>query len=158
MNKKLKENAIKALVFFFLISAVLTVVFRLSDGGVFRKAESFDEYELRFVVKDISSNSVRYFSEGNRVTAEGGLVLGTIGDLIEVRPAQVYVSKSDGTVALVEYPENSRVDVYGSILSYGKNDGGFLINGVKHIASGDSFFISTEQLDILITITEIVKK
>ena len=158
MTDKIKSNAIKALILFFVISAVSAIAFRFFGGGVFCAEEELDEFELRFAVKDISSNSVRYFIKGDTVSAEGGFVLGRLEKINEIRPTQVYVAKADGNIGIVGYPENSRVDVYGTISTRGKSEGGFYLYGVRHIASGDSFLISTERLDVTITVTEIVKK
>ena len=158
MDKKINMYAAKALVLFFVASVAFTALFVYSGGGIFRSTGELDEYELHFVVKDISSNSTRYFLEGDRVTAEGGIVLGELKGIEKITPTQVYVTNPDGLVDIVEYPENSRVDVYGSISARGVGDGRFMLGGVKHIASGDVFYVSTEHLDVVLTIIEIVKK
>ena len=158
MDKKINMYAAKALVLFFVASVAFTALFVYSGGGIFRSPTELDEYNLYFTVKDISANSARYFVEGDMVTAEGGIVLGELKGIEKIAPAQVYVTKSGGGVEIIEYPENSRVDVYGSISARGVSAGRFLLGGAKHIASGDVFSVSTEHLDVVLTITEIVKK
>ena len=154
----IKSKKIKAVILTFFVLSAFAVAFRLFEGGLFISEEKLDIYEIHFRVKDISSNSVKYFRKGDTVTFDGGVILGSLEGTYGVTPTEVYVTDNNGKLTAVSYPENTRVDIYGSILAYGKYDGGFYLNGERHIASGDSFSVSTECLDVAVTVTEIVRK
>ena len=151
-----RRYALGAFIIFFVAFCIVTTVLKSHGFGVAGE-ESLDEYIISFTVTDISANSEKYFVQGDTVTS-GGLALGTLYQAVRGSPTNVYATNAGISVA-VSYPENTRVDLRGTILSHGKNDGGgYMLGGYRHIAPGEAFFVSTEHIDVLIKVTEIVKK
>ena len=155
MSKK-QRYALGVFVIFFAAFCIASTVLKISGFGI-AETQSLDEYLISFAVTDISANSEKYFVRGDTVTS-GGLALGTLYQAVRVSPTNVYATNAGISVA-VSYPENTRVDLRGTILSYGVNNGdGYMLGGYRHIAPGESLFISSEHIDVLIKVTEIVKK
>ena len=146
-------------VLFFVAACAFGVIFRLSGFGVFAEKESLDRYELHFEVKNVSANSEKYFVEGDSLLLSDGVLLGKIKSVDKVTRSAVYAQNANGELVAVSYPENTRIDLFGSIETYGVDKGGgFLLGGVRHVASGESFFVSSEHIDVTVKIIDIVKK
>ena len=151
-----RKYALGVFIFFFVVFCVASTALKKHGFGI-AETQSLDEYLISFAVTDISANSEKYFVQGDTVTS-GGLVLGTIIQNVSVTPTSVYVTNGSKSVS-VSYPESTRIDLHGTILSYGVNNGdGYMLGGYRHIAPGESLFISSEHIDVLIKVTEIVKK
>ena len=159
MMRNKRINAVDVFIILFLASCVLSAVFRIYGGGIFAKRENLDAYEISFEVVDVSANSKKYFVDGDSFRLPDGVILGTLAGQVSSEATSVYAKGLDGSFVSVKYPENTRVDIFGKILSFGSDNGdGYLLNGVRHIASGDVLSVMSERISVTLKVNEIAKK
>jgi hypothetical protein len=159
VNKPLNKNKIK----FNIIDFIIILLVVACVGGIYVRYNLLDKigvnaqlknYEITFIAKDLRYSSLNAFEKDanvrDRVT---GNKIGIFKEIETTSPASVYVTKSDGAIEKLYYPENTKIDVKGKIIVRGiMSDNGFLLEGKNYIATGTTLKISTEKLDIDIVV------
>lgn len=142
------------IVLLIVLICIVGAVIRIRQIDWFGEDEALSEYEIFFSVSNIAYTSEDAFVIGDTVTlAENGLILGRLKSVDSILPAVGYAADADGNVISISYPESTRIDVSGTILSMGlMNDGGYLLGGTDSIAPGKTYTVRTEHLDVTLTI------
>ena len=158
--KKRNGKALNLIDYVVLLLAVICLV-----GAVLRIGQTkwlvgnsgLEACEIRFSITDIAYTSAEALVVGDTVTLyEGQTVLGTLKSIDSVVPSTLYVKDADGNILRVNYPEDTRIDVTGTILSHGKtSEKGFLLGGTIHIAPGRSYRVQSEHMDFTLSILDI---
>lgn len=159
-DKKPQFNIIDVFILLFVLACFVGIVLKVGNFGVFKNNDDLDEYRIYFSVSDIANTSGKYFAVGDSVTVLGkNTVVGKLESITSIEPTKVYVKSAEGNIISVSYPADTRIDVKGTVVSKGIMDGmGYMLGGVMHVASGESYYVSTERLNFLLTVTDIVKK
>ncbi len=159
VEKKQGINIIDVVIILFLIACIIGIVFRVGQFGVFNDGD-LRNYRVYFEVTDIASTSKDAFKAGDTVTlVDLNMPLGRIENIDEVTPKTEYVKNSDGVIVEYKYPKDTRINVYGTIISEGLlTDGGYLLDGKTHVTPGAKYFVRTEHIDCTITVVKIVQK
>lgn len=159
-DKKLPFNIIDVFIFLFVLACFVGIVLKVGNFGVFKNNDDLDEYRIYFSVSDIAHTSGKYFAVGDSVRLVGkNTVMGRLERITSIEPTKVYVKDGDENIMSVSYPADTRVDIEGSIVSKGVMENmGYMLGGVMHIAAGESYYVFTERLNFLLTVTDIVKK
>ena len=158
--KKLPFNIIDVFIILFVLACLVGIVLRSGRFKAFDGGAHLDDYSILFSVSEIAHTSSKYLLEGDLVTmADRNIVMGTLEEISEIEPTKAYVKNSDGNIILTPYPDDTRVDIKGSIASKGVADRGkYMLGGSVHIAKGESYHVTTERVDLVLTVTDIVKK
>ncbi len=157
---KISLNIIDYSIFLLTLALIVGISLRTGNFVFLENSPELSTYSMNFSVSDIADTSVDYFNVSDEVTiADSGVFLGKLERLISVTPAKKYIKDSSGRILLVEYPDETRVDVKGTLEVKGSvNNKCFLLGGSTRITPGDSFSVKTEQVDFVLTVTDIVKK
>ena len=143
------------------------VYFRYSILDFFTGAQNLDDYTVSYSIYDIRYTTVNYINIDDKVYfASDGEEFGTLTNVSEnmgavsYTPASEYFTKSDGSIIEVVYPNNqSRVNAQGRLNCRGRysDEGGFLVNGSTHLASGQYIDVYTDYVTVTIRIDEITQ-
>ncbi len=155
---KKKINALDILIIVVLIFCVVSIAFRYYKG---EKSESYStdgKYAISFTVNDIRYTTADAFVKGDKVyVAWDDRFIGTFERLDSTNPAAYYATSPKDGVVKVYYPEDTRIDVTGTIISEGyMNDDGFFAGGTYFLAPGKGLTIYTGHLYLDITLGNIV--
>ncbi len=159
-DRKLPFNIIDIFILLFVLACFVGIVLKIGNFGVFKNSDDLDEYRIYFSVSEIAHTSGKYFAVGDSVTLAGkNTVMGKLEQIISIEPTKAYVKGAEKNIISLPYPVDTRVDVKGSILSMGTMEStGYMLGGAMHIAAGESYYVTTEHLNFLLTVTDIVKK
>ena len=154
---KFSLNVVDILVILFAVACIVGLIFRAVNFSFVKEEEELERHKITFSVSGISASSEKYFKIKDTVRiADSGVKLGTISKIDSITAAVAYVKNADGAIVAAEYPQGTKIDVVGTINSGGiKTAGGYLLNGNKRIAPGDSYYVRTEHMDFILTILEI---
>lgn len=162
MEKKkngLGLNLIDFVVILLVLICLIGVVIRVRQIDWFNKNSALEEHEVYFSITDISYISEDALVVGDTFTlCDAGVVLGTLKSIDSVLPTTMYVKDSDGNVLGVNYPETTRIDVTGTVLSVGEmTENGYLLGGTTYIAPGKTYRVQSEHMDFTLEIINIDK-
>ncbi len=153
-------NVIDVLIILIAVICIAGLVIRFGNFGSGAATGDLETYNIYFSVTDIAYTSEDAFVQGDIVTlADRGVVLGEFVGLETIMPAEFFARDNSGNPIIVNYPESTRIDVTGRILSQGTmTDNGYLVGGTTHIAAGTDYRVQSEHMDFVLTITNIVEK
>ncbi len=151
---------------FNIIDLVIIVIVAVCIAGVLlrrfslKKADTGEVAEkasISFLVQNIRYTSADFFVGGDGVYCkDDGIKLGEFMKGFTITPAEEYVTDKNGKTMKVNYPENTRIDVRGSILSEGKwRDGSFFVDGNKYIAAGKVLAVQTAHITVTLLVTDV---
>lgn len=145
------------LVFIFL--CVVGLMVRAGMLGIFTEKVELDRYRVRFSVSNIAATSVDAFVLGDTFTLVAyHQALGTLSEIESVTPAVVYVENEQHEIVRAEYPEGTRVDLYGVVETKGAvGECGFLLGGTLSVSPGVEYRVQSEHLDMVLKIIDIEK-
>ena len=160
VKNKLHINVVDIIIFIIAIIAVVGLVLRYGNIGGFSSSEDLKSYEIYFTVKNIAYTSEDAFVPGDTVTlVEQEMVLGEFLGLDSIMPAEFFARDINGNLIALSYPELTRIDVTGHILSQGiMSENGYLAGGTTYIAAGIPYSVQSEHMDFVIEITNIIEK
>jgi len=153
-HSKTKFNVVDVIVIVLIIACIGGIYVRYNLIDKIGISSQLKSYEITFNSSDLRYTSLIAFQKDatviNRSTGEK---IGIFKEIETTSPSSVYVTNSDGTMEKVYYPENTKIDVKGKIIVKGiMTDNGFLLDGNYYLANGSVLDISTEKLDITITV------
>lgn len=159
VEKKTGLNIIDVVIILFLIACIIGIIFRVGNFGVFNDKD-LRNYRVYFEVTDVAYTSKDAFKAGDTVTlVDLNMPLGRIENIDEITPKTEYVKTSDGAFLEYEYPKDTRINVYGTVISAGLlTDEGYLLDGKTYVTPGAKYFVRTEHIDCTITIVKIAQK
>lgn len=161
-NNNVKKNAahfniIDLVIVIIVLACIAGVVFRHFSTKNVDNGEAPEKAKISFLVNDVRYTSADFFIGGDTVyTEEEGIKLGELMKGFTITPAEDYVTDFNGNTVKVNYPENTRIDVRGAILSEGKwRDGSFFIDGNTYIAAGRKLKVCTAHLTVTLIVTDV---
>lgn len=159
-SMRFRFNVIDVLIVLIVLACVVGLIARFSNIGGISSAENLKTYDVYFSVSNIAYTSEDAFVQGDTVTlADSGVVLGEFAGLESILPAEFFARDESGNLIVVNYPESTRIDVTGRIVSRGiMSENGYLLNGTTYIASGTEYSVQSEHMDFVLKITNIVEK
>jgi len=159
-KSKLRFNVVDIIILLVVVAAVVGLVLRFGNVGGFSADEDLKTYEIYFAVKDIAYTSEDAFVSGDTVTlVDSGVVLGELEGLESIMPAEFFARDQSGNLIVASYPELTRIDVTGHILSHGiMSENGYLVGGTTYVAAGAAYSVRSEHMDFVLEITNIVEK
>ena len=157
---KLRFNVIDVIIVLIALSCVIGLILRFGNVGGLSSMENFKTYDVYFSVSNIAYTSEDAFVQGDTVRlVESGAVLGEFAGLESILPAEFFARDESGNLIVVNYPEATRIDVTGRIVSRGvMSDNGYLLNGTTYIAAGTEYAVQSDHMDFVLKITNIVEK
>ena len=160
VEMKTRFNVIDVLIILLALACVIGLVLRFGNVGGLSSAENLKTFDVYFSVSNIAYTSEDAFVQGDTVRlAESGAVLGEFAGLESILPAEFLARDENGNLIAVNYPESTRIDVTGRIVSHGvMSDNGYLLNGTTYIAAGTEYVVQSEHMDFVLKITNIVEK
>ena len=157
---KARFNIIDLLIIVLVIACAVGVYIKHISSENIDTDQSFEEAQLSFLVQDIRYTSAEFFENGEREVylADDGTKLGEFMKGFTITPAEKYLTDSMGKPVKVVYPENTRIDVRGKILSEGMwTDEGFMVGGNLYVAAGKQMEIATSDIVVTLVVTDVTK-
>ena len=153
-KNKIKFNIIDFIIILLVVACVVGIYVRYNLIDKIGVNAQLKNYEITFIAKDLRYTSLNAFEKDATVRDRTtGDTIGVFKEIETTSPTSVYVKKSDGNIVKLYYPENTRIDIKGKIIVRGiMTDNGFLLEGKSYVATGTTLQISTEKLDIDITV------
>ena len=157
---KNRINVIDVLILLIVIACVAGLGVRFGNVGGLSSSDNLEAYDVYFSVSNIAYTSEDAFVQGDTVTlADSGVILGEFAGLETILPAEFFARDKSGNLIVVNYPESTRIDVTGRIVSQGlMSDNGYLVGGTTYVAPGTEYSVQSEHMDFVLKITNIVKK
>lgn len=162
-----KFKILDAVIILLIITSVVGIYFRYNVMDTLKQQKDIKEYVVSFSVQNIRSSTVNYINIGDAIYySEDGERLGELmahtedsTDPLRQEIASEYFVDQSGMTVQVYYPDSdsmdTRINVSGRILCMGtySEDGGFLVNGSRYLAPGQTIKVQTE----LVTVTLVVQ-
>ena len=175
-NKKLQNSAqtkrvpkfkiLDAVIILLILTSVIGIYFRYNVLDMITNRKDIKDYTVSFSIEDIRYTTEEYIHEGDVVYyADNGEVLGTMilssdnsNLVLDISPASKFFVDDNGTTVEVFYPNlEYRVNANGRMTCRGtrSDEVGFLVNGTRHLAEGQTVEVKTELVSVRMTILEI---
>ena len=153
---KYRFNAIDAFIIVLALLCALGIYFRSNIKSWIGIDKDLKEYNITFTVENISASSEQYLTAGNEIyISSNGLSVGILSSSASL-PASATLKNELGETIEVTYPENTYIDVAGTITCKGiKKDDGFYLKGTYLISPGTIINASTEMFDFSFTVISI---
>ena len=137
-NTKKRFNVLDWIIVIVLLAAVISVVLRFMGKNEIAGDNVTAKYEITFFVNDVRYTSADAFIKGDSVyVATDDTYIGIFDRLDSNKPAAYYPENPDKGIDKVYYPEGTRVDLVGTIISEGvMNEDGFFVGGSYFLAPG----------------------
>lgn len=150
-------NIIDLVLIIAVLACLVGVYLRYTASEQFGVNHELEDYVLSFEIKNIRYTSADAFPEGDPLYLNGkDTVLGTILAIDSTTPAEVVFTDKKGNYKTIYYPEDSRIDLSGRILSNGvMTERGYLLGGNTYLAPGQSYYVETPLINVSVTITAI---
>ena len=158
-NKK-RMNVIDGVILIVVLACIVGLVVRFTNTRSRADNDNLKSYDVYFSVTDIAYTYEDAFVVGDTFTlADSGVRLGEFVGLESILPAEFFARDKNGNLIIVNYPEATKINVTGKLLSYGMmTENGYLAEGTTYIASGTSYRVQSEHLDVVLKITNVVEK
>lgn len=164
-----KFKILDAVIILLIITSVLGIYFRYNVMDTLKNQKDMKEYVISFSVQNIRSSTTNYINVGDDIYfSEDGEKLGELmshmddsNDPLLSEIASEYFVNENGTIVPGYYPESdsmdARINVSGRISCMGSysEDGGFLVNGTKYLAPGQTVQVQTELVTVTLVIQDI---
>ncbi len=172
-NKENKEASLKGGIRIKAIDVVIIILIILSLVGVYFRYNILDEltsrknikdYYVPFEITNIKETTMSYFDVGDKVViAEDSTDFGYLttasedvnNALLPNVPTVPYISP-EGKLFNLAYPEDARKNATGRLICRGSysDENGFLLNGTRPITPGQTIEVHTEDVTVVIKITD----
>ncbi|MEE0970704.1 MAG: DUF4330 family protein [Clostridia bacterium] len=151
-------NALDFVIIVIIVFCVASFVMRFQKGEELASYASEGKYEISFLVNDVRYTTADAFVKGDRVyVATDDHYIGTFEHLDSNNPAAYYAETPEEGIVKVYYPEGTRVDLTGTIISNGfMNDDGYFAGGSYFLAPGKRMTIYTGHVYVEVVLTDIV--
>ncbi len=132
-----KPNVLDIVILIVLIFCVFSIVFRYRQQSEIADGALSGKYEISFTVTNVKYSTADAFVAGDEVyVATDDTYIGIFDRIDSNTPAVYYAPDPDRTTPLY-YPEGTRVDITGTIISEGvMNEDGFFVGGSYFLAPG----------------------
>ena len=172
VKSKLRINVIDILIIVLALACIAAMVLRATVLKDIGKSSATEEYIVTFKASSLSSSqyeAILNLSKEDSDTASrwvytdnGKTRFGELLKLGEQNTEKLFFTDTNGNVISLEYPQNdpdATWTVTGTIACNGTytDDGGFLLNGKKFVASNTELDVYTSDCDFSITIINIQK-
>lgn len=156
-RKVLGLNIIDFVIILLVVICLVGAAVRANQQNWFSGKSDLETFEIYFSVSDIAYTSEDALVMGDTVVlCENNCVLGTLQSIDSVLPSAMYVKDADGNVISVNYPESTRIDVTGTILSNGiMTENGYYLGGNVYIAPGKPYAVQSEHMNFTLVILDI---
>lgn len=147
-------GAADVVIILLLILAVASVILRsVSDSAIFGS-------ETARCTVDFSASDIRYtafdFMETGADVYVGDDLIGQLSAGAVFSPSVLHTYGADGAPTDVHYPENTLIDISGTIdCELIKTTGGYVTESGTHIAPGCTLTLKMKTVDLFVTITGI---
>ena len=182
MRKKLRQNTteqgkrvpkfkiLDAVIILLILVSVLGIYFRYNLMDTLQNRKNLKEYTVSFTIENIRRSTMNYINIGDELYySEDDELLGELmahseesASPLRPAPASEYFVDQNGATVQVFYPNSesmdARIDANGRFLCEGtySEDGGFLVNGSRYLAPGQTVQVKTELVTVTLTITDII--
>lgn len=155
-TSKYRFNAVDAFIIVLALLCALGIYFRSNIKSWMGIDKDLKEYSITFIVENIRASSDQYLTVGNEVyISSTGLSIGTLSASSSL-PATATLKNEFGETVEVTYPENTNIDVTGTITCKGiQKDDGFYLKGSYLISPGTVINANTEMFDFSFTVISI---
>ena len=170
-KSQIRIKALDVVIVLLILLSVFGIYFRYNLMDKLTVGRNLKEYTVSFEIKDIRYTTEAYMEVGDKLFFyDSGDELGELikpsdeasdeekKALRHVNATTTIITEENGNKAMeVLYPDNTRVDAYGRMICKGTytEESGFLVEGTKYIAPGNTIKIKTEKVTVNIIITEI---
>ena len=156
-NNKKRFGALDFVILIVLILCVAVFALRFGYKGQISGKDLLSKYAISFCINDVRHTTVDAFVKGDRVyVATDDTYIGVFDRLDSNNPAAYYFENSVTNGLKVYYPEGTRVDLTGTIISEGvMNDDGFFAGGSYFLAPGKKITIYTGHVFVDVVLTDI---
>ena len=156
-NKK-KTAALDVFVIILLLVCIAAIGVRVTVGsGGLLSTDERGEFLVSYVVSGIKSEYSDAFSEGKEFYLEDGEKFGTLASGAVFTPAKLYSENADGEYK-TSYATDGTVDIKGTAVVTGSmSESGFLLGGNRYIAANMALKISSSDISVTVTVTDITK-
>ena len=156
-RKVLGLNIIDLVIILLVVICLVGAAIRAKQLNWFSGDSDLEAVEIYFSVSDIAYTSEDALVIGDTVIlCENNSVLGILQSIDSVLPSAMYVKDADGNVISVNYPESTRIDVTGTILSQGTmTKNGYYLGGNIFIAPGKPYAVQSEHMNFTLVILDI---
>ncbi len=153
-KKKIAAADAFIVILLLLSIAAMGVRIAIGSGGLLSTSEH-GEFLVSYVVSGIKSEYSDAFSGGREFYLEDGEKFGVLCDGAAFTPAKMYTENADGICRTV-YATDGTVDIKGVATVRGTmTDSGFLLGGSKYIAANMPLTVSSPDITVTITVTDI---
>ncbi len=153
-GKHAKFGAVDVVIILLVGIAVASVILRcMSDITLF--ASETTRCTVEFSATDIRYTVFDYIETGTDVYVDDDLI-GQLSAGAVFSPSVLHTYETDGTPTDVHYPENTLIDISGTIdCRLIKTDGGYVTESGTHIAPGCTLSLKMKTVDLWVTVTGI---
>ena len=153
-NNKKRFGALDFVILIVLLLCAAVFALRFGYKEQISGDELMSKYAISFCINDGRHTTADAFVKGDRVyVATEDNYIGVFDRLDSNNPAAYYVENSD---IKIYYPEGTRVDLTGTIISEGvMNDDGYFAGGSYFLAPGKKITIYTGHVFVDIVLTDI---
>lgn len=154
---RIRFNIVDLVLIIAVLACLVGVYLRYNISEQFGVNHEMGEYVLSFEIKNIRYTSADAFPEGDTFFLNGDdTVLGTVIAIDSTSPSEVIYTDSRGDYKTIYYPEDSRIDMTGRLLSEGMmTDRGYMLAGNTYLAPGQTYYVETPHINVSVTITGI---
>ncbi len=154
---RIRFNLVDLVLIIAVLACLVGVYLRYNISEEFGVKHELEDYVLSFEIKNIRYTSADAFPEGDALYLDGkDTVLGTILGIDSTSPSEVIYTDSKGDYKTIYYPEDSRIDLTGRLLSRGDmTERGYMLGGNTYLAPGQTYYVETPRINVSVTITKI---
>ena len=158
-NNRKRFGVLDWVIIVVLLLCVAVFALRFVSRDKISGEELTGKYEISFLITDVRHTTADAFVKGDRVyVATDDTCIGVFERLDSNNPAAYYAETPGEGIVKVYYPEGTRVDLTGTIISEGvMNDDGYFAGGSYYLAPGKKITIYTGHVFIDIVLTDIVE-
>ena len=172
-EKRIKKGprfrVLDAVIILLVITSVVGIYFRYNVFDTLKNQRNLKDYVVSFSIQNIRQSTTSYLDINDVVyDGEDGKKLGELigysadsSNPLRPTPASEYFVDQNGNTVQVFYPDSesmdARVDVEGKMLCEGSysEESGFLVNGSRYLAPGQTIQVQTEKVTLILTVKEI---
>ena len=156
-NTKRRLGVLDLAIIIVLVLCAIVFALRFYGRAEISGEDLTGKYTISFIVSDVRHTTADAFVKGDRVyVATDDTCIGVFERLDSNNPAAYYAEDPSAGIVKVYYPEGTRIDLTGTIISEGvMNDDGYFANGSYFLAPGKKISIYTGHVFVDITLSEI---
>lgn len=159
-RRRFRFNIIDVIILLVILAAAGGILIRSNIGEKIGIDSQSETVEIRFLVTYLDHSAGDAFVEGDILYFNAnGQKIGTLSATKTIVPAEVFVTKSDGTIVKTESPGARKIDLRSGIIASGiyNSDGNFMLDGNTCLTPGMELSFHSEHIIVTAQITEIVR-